>query len=131
MRSFTPLEDTFSVTLLDLHALRRTDIDLPELHHHSKAIDVAVSRLCEALAAPPDDELKDLVRRAHRAVLALAQLLESADSDDRRTRDKLDLARGAVAALLDELEPLVSSADRALRDVLLRGKPLDLAIHGA
>ncbi|MEO8702756.1 MAG: hypothetical protein ABI867_22115 [Kofleriaceae bacterium] len=43
-----------------------------------------------------------------------------AESDDRRARDKLDLARAAVAALLDELEPLVSRADRALRGVLLR-----------
>lgn len=129
MPRFTPLENAFTDTLMDLHALRRTDIDLPELRHHTNEIDFAVGRLCEVLAQPTEEDMRELAHRAHRGVLGLAQLLDSADSEDRRTRDKLDLARAAVAALLDELEPLVSGADRALRDVLLRGASLDDAFR--
>jgi hypothetical protein len=122
MPSFTPLENAFTDTLMDLHALRRTDIDLPELRRHTNEIDFAVARLCDALAQPDQDDVKELAHRAHRAVLALVQLLDTADSEDRRARDKLDLARGALGALLDELGPLVSRADRVLRGVLLRGE---------
>jgi len=123
------LECAFTTTLMDLGALRRTDVDLPSLRHHTNAIDSAVGRLCDALAQPDGEDLNELAHRAHRAVLAVGQLLDSADSDDRRTRDKLDLTRDAVAALLDELDPLVSRADRALRDVLLRSQPLDVALN--
>jgi hypothetical protein len=129
MPKFTPLESAFTDTRMDLHALRRIDVDLPGLRHHTNEIDFAVGRLCDALAHPNQEDVKELAYRAHRAVLQLAQMLDPADSDDRRTRDKLDLARAAVAALLDELAPLVSGADRAVRDVLLRGESVEGALR--
>jgi hypothetical protein len=113
---------------MDLEGLRRTDVDLPTLRHHTDSIDFAVGRLCDEIAQPKPQNVGELAHRAYRVVVELAQLLESAGSDDRRTRDKLDLTRAAVAALLDALAPLVSRADRAIRDVLLRGQPLDVAL---
>ena len=103
MLQLSTLENAFTDALMDLDALRRTDVDLPGLRHYRNEIDFAVGRLCEALAL---DDTKELAHRAYRAVLGLGQLLESADSDDRRTRDKLDITRDAVAALLDALDPL-------------------------
>jgi hypothetical protein len=120
-RAMTQLEDAFDSTMIDLYSLRHTDIDLAGLLHLTQEVDFEVGRLCEVLAEPEeDDDPAWRARQAYRVVLELARLLETADSDDRRTRDKLDLARGAVEALLDALGPLVSSADRALRDELVR-----------
>lgn len=128
MRQRTTLENAHTNMLMDLEAVRRTDVDLPTLRHHTNKIDFAVGRLCDEIAQPQPQNIGELAHRAYRAVIELAQLLESADSDDRRTRDKLGLTRVAAAALLDALDPLVSRADRAIRDVLLRGHPLDVAL---
>lgn len=111
MRQLTTLENAFTDTLMDLEALRRTDFDLPALRRRTNEIDFAVGRLCDEVVQPTPENVDELARRAYRAVLELAQLLEPASSDDRRTRDKLDLTRDAVAALLDALARLVSHAD--------------------
>jgi hypothetical protein len=129
MLTSTPLENALTDTLMDLHALRRADVDCPGLRHDTNEIEFAVGRLCDALARPDQEDVNELAHRAHRAVLGLAQLLDATESEDRRARDKLDLARAAVAALLDELAPLVSRADRALRDVLLGGESLEEVIR--
>ena len=105
------LEDAFTSTFMDLHALSYSQVEISLLQDLTRRVDVAVGRLCEALAQPDDEDLRDLADRAHRAVLALADALEPADSDDRRTREKLDLARAAIHALRDELDALVGRVD--------------------
>jgi len=107
MPELTPLANAFTDTFMDLYA-----VDLPRLRYYTNQIDFAIGRLCEALEQSDQEDVKELAHRAYRAVLGLAQLLDPADSDDRRTRDKLDLSRGAIDALLDELDTLVSGFGR-------------------
>ena len=99
------LENAFTTTLMDLSVLRRTNLDL-DFHYHAKQVDLAVGWLCDAAEAGED--VRDLAWRAHHAVLQLAELLDDAESDDRRTRDKLDLARDAIGELLEVLEAVVN-----------------------
>ena len=63
------------------------------------------------------------------AVLALAQLLYGADSDDERTSRTLELMALAVGQLLDALEPYVTGQEHEARRVLLDGEPLDAALE--
>jgi hypothetical protein len=122
------VEDASTTVMLDLTRLQRTDIDLPDLHRHVRDVDFALARLCDALECPGADT-DDVARRAFHIVLALGQLLDGADSEDRRTSDILDLTRIAVAELLDTLSPFVSNADLALRMVVLDGTSIDLAMQ--
>ena len=55
---------------------------------------------------------------AFMAVLALAQLLAGAYSDDARTSSTIELTQLAVGHLLDALEPYVTSQDRDTRRIL-------------
>jgi hypothetical protein len=120
----------FTTVMLDLARLDRTDLTLPDLHWHVRAVDLSLGRLCDALDDPSatPDPLEAVAHGAYLAVLALGQLLHGADTEDRRARDALDLTRAAIAELLDTLGPLVSHADRAMRAVLLDGEPLDIAL---
>ncbi|MEJ7599027.1 MAG: hypothetical protein WKG01_14055 [Kofleriaceae bacterium] len=94
--------DTF--TFLDLSC---RDVDIPLLHDHARRVDFAVGRLCDALGEPDGVDVHALAFHAHHAVLDLAAELEPADSDNDSTRQKLEYARAAVAALLEELDRLV------------------------
>ncbi len=101
------LETSFTTALLDLSSLRRADPDL-DLHYHSKQVDYTVGWLCDAAESCAED-VSELAVEAQRAVQRLADALEAADSDDRRTRDKLDLARDAVAELLVAIREVARS----------------------
>ena len=101
-----PIEQAFESAAMDLLALRHVDLDLPRLRHHTSQIEVTVGELCDACEQSGTD-ISELAHRAHRAVSELTRELEFADSDDRRTRDKLYMARDAVATLRDELESLI------------------------
>ncbi len=92
------LEASFTSTLLDLSSLHRVEPDL-DLHYHSKQVDYTVGWLCDAAESRADDVF-ELAVEAQRAVQRLADALDAAHSDDRRTRAKLELARDSVAALL-------------------------------
>jgi hypothetical protein len=122
------VEDAFTTMMLDLTRLQRSDIDLPDLHRQVRDVDFALARLCDALESQADDT-DELARRAFHIVLGLGQLLDGADSDDRRTSDILDLTRIAVAELLDTLAPFVSNTDVALRMVVLDGASIELAMQ--
>jgi hypothetical protein len=100
------LDAAFTDALMDLSALHRAD---PDFHYHSKQVDYTVSWLCDAAEAGAED-VGELAIEAQRAVQRLAAILEEADSDDRRTREKLDLAREAVAGLLAALREVAKFA---------------------
>jgi len=114
-------ERSAMATLMDLDALERSDAGMACLREHTKEIDLALGALCDGLAesAVDDEEVTWLARRAFRVVLELANRLERIDSDDHRTRDKLELARASIAELLDTLAPMVRPADRFTREVWL------------
>jgi hypothetical protein len=96
-----------------------------------RTVDEALVRFCDAIddPKPGDPSLDRLARDAFMAVLALAQLLAGAYSDDPRTAGALELTRLSVGQLLDALEPYVTVGDREARRVLLDGEPLDTALE--
>lgn len=109
----------------------RDDIDFEAWCRHIRSVDLALTTLCDAIDDPkPNDlPLDRLARHAFMAVLALAQLLATAYSEDPRTASTLALTQLAVGQLLDALEPYVMNADRETRRVLLDGEPLDTALE--
>lgn len=97
-----------TTTLMDLSALRREDPEL-DFHYYAKQADHSVMWLCDAAEEGADD-VPELAVEAQRAVRRLADVLEMADSDDRRTRQKLALARASVAELLEALREVAKFA---------------------
>ena len=130
MHSRSTIDFAFNGVLVEVGRLR-DEIDFAAWCHHVRAVDAALARLADAIDDPkPDDPSADLLaRNAFLAVLALAQLLHGAYSDEPRTSSALELAQLAVHQLLDAHEPYVTSADRDARRVLLAGEPLDDALE--
>lgn len=98
------LEEVFTDALT---ALRTPDVDLEHLRYQTRQVDLAVTALCDEAEAHTAHTIDDLVRRAHRAALDLMSSLEDLESDDRRTSDKLDLARGTVEELVGTLGSMI------------------------
>jgi hypothetical protein len=124
------IDSAFTSVLLEAGRIRN-DIDFAAWCRHVRTVDAALTRFCDAIDDPKADQppLDRLARDAFMAVLALAQMLYGAYSDDTRTSHTLELTQHAVAQLLDALEPYVSRADRATRNVLLDGEPLEAALQ--
>jgi hypothetical protein len=124
------IDPSFTSVLVELGRVRH-EVDFAAWCRQVREVDVALARFCDAMDAPrPDDLPVDrLARDAFMTVLALAQLLAGAYSDDTRTKTALELTQLAVAELLDSLEPYVSRADRETRRVLLDGDPLEVALE--
>ena len=124
------IDSAFTSVLLEAGRIRN-DIDFGAWCRHVRTVDAALTRFCDAIDDPKPDQppLDRLARNAFMAVLALAQMLYGAYSEDTRTSTTLELTQHAVAELLDALEPYVSNADRATRRVLLDGEPLDAALQ--
>lgn len=124
------IDPSFSSVLVELGRVRH-EVDFPAWCRQVRDVEAALARFCDAMDSPrPDDPpLDQLAREAFMAVLALAQLLAGAYSDDTRTKTTLELTQLAVSELLDSLEPYVSCADRETRRVLLDGDPLDIALE--
>ena len=124
------VESAFTGVMLELARLRRTDFELPGLRRQVSAVDVSLGALCDAIENVADHpDIAQLAHQAFLAVLALGQMLEGTDSEDRRTHDTLAITRDVIAELLDTLEPYVGHADRELRHVLFGGEPLESALH--
>jgi hypothetical protein len=126
----TTIDQAFTSVLVEAGRLRH-EIDFAAWCRHIHTVDVALTRFCDAIDDPrPGDPPRDrLARDAFMAVLALAQLLDGAYSEDPRTSTTLELTQLAVHELLDALEPYVSRADRETRRVLLSGEPLEAALQ--
>ena len=107
MLESTAVEDAFTSTFIDLRALRWLEVDTLDVWHHNRAVELAVGSLCDALANPSEHDVLLIAVQAYNVVAELRDRLDEVDSGDRRTRDKLDLARQSVAALLDAIEPLL------------------------
>jgi hypothetical protein len=124
------IDSAFTNVLLEAGRVRN-EIDFAAWCRHVRTIDDALTRFCDAIDDPKSEQppLDRLARDAFMAVLALAQMLYGAYSDDTRTSTTLELTQHAVGELLDALEPYVSNADRATRHVLLDGEPLDTALQ--
>lgn len=93
--------------MLELGRLHDEHVDFAEWTRQLARVDVALTRLCDAIDAPRpgDPPPHQLARAAYMAVLALGQLLHGTYSDDPRTAMTLELTRRAVAELLDALAP--------------------------
>jgi hypothetical protein len=100
------IEDLVSSALMDLHALERQDPDVFDVWRHKREVGNAVGELCELLESLESRALRDVAERAYRVVRLLAVELDDVDSDNRYTRNKLDLTRDAVAELMAAIEPL-------------------------
>jgi len=109
----------------------RTEIDFEAWCRHVRTVDAALIKFCDAIddPKPADPPVDRLARDAFMAVLALAQLLYGAYSDDERTASTLAITQRAVDELLDALAPYVTNHDRDARRVLLDGEPLDTALE--
>ncbi|HEY5949151.1 MAG TPA: hypothetical protein VIV40_26845 [Kofleriaceae bacterium] len=124
------IDHAFTSVLVEAGRLRN-DLDFEAWCRHVRNVDQALARFCDAIDDPKPDTppLDRLARNAFMAVLALAQLLAGAYSDDPRTSSTLELTQLAVGELLDALEPYVTRQDREARSVLLDGEPLDTALE--
>jgi hypothetical protein len=124
------IDHAFTSVLAEAGRLRQ-DIDFEAWCRHVRTVDAALVKLCDAIDDPKPDRppIDRLARDAFMAVLALAQLLAGAYSDDTRTMSTVALTQLAVGQLLDALEPYVTNQDRDARRVLLDGEPLDLALE--
>ena len=123
------LDSAFTSVLVEAGRVR-DDVDFAEWCRHVRDVDTALIRFCDAIDVPKpgDPPLDRLARSAFMSVLALAQLLYGAYSEDARTAETLALTQVAVGQLLDALEPYVTGQDREARKVLLGGEPLDAAL---
>src|SRR5262249_32912172 len=103
------LDAAFRSVLFEICDLR-DDVDFDEWCRHLRAVDAALVRLCDAIDAPRagDLPLEQLARRAFVAVLALAQLLHGAYSEDDRIAQTIESTRRAVRDLLDALDPYIT-----------------------
>jgi hypothetical protein len=131
-RKPTHLDVAFTSAMLELGRLR-DNIDFAEWCRHIRAVDTALCRLCDAIDDPRahDHPSADrLARDAYISVLALAQTLHGAYSDDARTQHALELTGLAVGKLLDALEPYVAEEARSLRFAIGR-EPIDVAVYRA
>lgn len=124
------IDRAFTSVLVEVGRLHE-DIDFVAWCRHVRTVDRALARLCDAIddPKPADPPLDRLARDAFMAVLALAQLLSGAYSDQPRTANALELTRLAVGQLLDALEPYVTQQDREARHVLLDGESLENALE--
>lgn len=102
-RVLTTIDEAFSVARWDLDVRCTLGSQLDDC---TKRVTWELGWLCDAAESGLDD-VRGFAGSAHRAVLELARLLESLDSDDPRLRDRLALARGAVGNLLDALALLI------------------------
>lgn len=105
------LETALTSVAMDLNKLRWVDLDVC-FRRYENEVAYAVHRLCEALEEPGADDPSSLARFAHRTVSALSAELADLDSYDRRTRERLELARSSVDALLDELSAVIQETRR-------------------
>ena len=129
MHSTTTIDQAFTSVLVEIGRLKH-EIDFGAWCRHVRTVDCALTRLCDALDTPkPGDDPQLLARNAFMAVLALAQMLYGAYSDDTRTSHALEFTQHAVHELLDALGPYVTQQDREARRVLLDGEPLDEALE--
>ena len=130
MLTRSTLDVAFTSVLVEAGRVR-SEIDFGAWCRHVRRVDTALTKFCDALDDPkPGDPPCDrLARDAFMAVLALAQLLDGAYSEDERTASTLELTQHAVAELLDALAPYVTRADRETRRMLLDGEPLDAALE--
>jgi hypothetical protein len=130
MQSRSTIDRAFTSVLAEVGRLR-DDIDFAAWCRHVHGVDVALGRFCDAIDDPkPTDPPHDrLAREAFMAVLALAQLLAGAYSDEPRTSSALELTQLAVGQLLDALEPYVTRTESEARRVLLDGEPLESALE--
>jgi hypothetical protein len=130
--SRSTIDSAFTSVLLEAGRVRNElEIDFAAWCRHLRTVDTALMRFCDAIDDPRPDQppIDRFARDAYMAVLALAQLLYGAYSDDTRTSTALELTQHAVGELLDALEPYVSRSDRATRTVLLDGESLDAAMQ--
>lgn len=96
----------------------RDNLDFAEWCRHLAAVDGALMRLCDAIDDPQSHDHSSadrLARDAYLSVLALAQTLHGAYSDDLKAQHALELTGLAVGKLLDALEPYVAPMTRSLR----------------
>lgn len=112
--------------------LRHAAVDI---RHHVCAALTALDDRDDAAAdanafARLDQGARILAHEAFLAVLALGQLLRRALDDALAAPRAIAATQLAVDALLDELAPCVSGADRAMRRVLLDDEPLETALAG-
>jgi hypothetical protein len=130
MMTRSTIDTAFTSVLVEAGRIR-TEIDFAAWCRHVRTVDSALMRFCDAIddPKPADPPLDRLARDAFMAVLALAQLLYGAYSDDERTSATLELTQHAVAQLLDALTPYVTRQDREARRVLLDGESLDSALQ--
>ena len=130
MLTRSTFDEAFTSVLVEAGRVPR-EIDFGAWCRHVRTVDTALTKFCDAIDDPkPGGAAIDrLARDAFMAVLALAQLLYGAWSDDERTLATLELTQHAVAQLLDALAPYVTRADRETRRVLLDGEPLDSALE--
>jgi len=131
-RKPTHLDVAFTSTMLELGRLR-DNLDFAEWCRHIRAVDTALCRLCDAIDDPRSHDHPSadrLARDAYLSVLALAQTLHGAYSDDPRTQHALELTGLAVGQLLDALEPYVAEEARTLRFAIGR-EPMDVAAYRA
>jgi hypothetical protein len=77
-----------------------------------------------------DGATRVLAHEAFLAVLAVGQLLRRASEDGLAASAAIEAAARAVEHVLDELTPVVSRADDALRRVLLDDASLEQALAG-
>lgn len=109
--SWMTIEEAFTSTLMDLDALHRRDVDELDVWSHKREVSLSVGALCDGLEAKaPGEEVAQLATHAQRVVSRLSRCLEVVDSEDRRTREKLEMARGAVGELLASIEALLRRA---------------------
>jgi len=102
------LDSAFTSALLEVGHLHN-DINFAEWCRQIRVVDAAVTRLCDAIDFPDKGgpPAHRLARDAYLAVLALAQVLYGAYSEDDRASTALELTQLAVAGLLEALEPYV------------------------
>jgi len=144
-RPSSSLSQAFEVLQVELRALERAWTNdrersglrhaAADLGHHVCAALAALDGLDRESSHVPRYERLDAGARifAHEAflaVLAVGQLLRRDDDEALAPPSALAATALAVDVLLDELAPFVTSAEIAMRRVLLDDEPLETALAG-
>lgn len=106
-----------------------------DVRHHVCAAINALEALDRGVSGMPsfdqlDDAARVYAREAFLSVLTFGQLLRRAHEDELASVAAIATARLAIDRVLDELSPHVSSADDALRQILLDDVPFETALAG-
>lgn len=103
-------------------------------HHVCAAINALEMLDCGVTGMPSYEQLDDAARvyarEAFLSVLTLGQLLRRADEDTLAPTAAIAITQLALDRMLDELSPHVTSADDALRQILLDDVPFETALAG-